>query len=314
MENIQGLKKRIKGVENIEKITKAMELVSATKMRKAQEIALASRPYSLVALDLLSKLSLINEDLPDFLKLRKDIKKVLFVLVSSDKGLAGSFNSSVFRKFEGYMERDKEKYKQEEKLFMSVGEKAYNYLQRKGLPISKKFTDIDDFVLPEQVQPIADFIINGYLEKKWDRVIIVSNHFISALRQEPHVRKILPINFDSITETVGEIIPKTGKFADLIKENDLKFGSDKKIPDYLIEPSSKVVLENLAKHLFFIQIYQLILEANASEHSARRAAMKTASDNASDLSENLTLQYNKVRQSGITNQIIEIVSGAEALN
>src|SRR3989344_5792861 len=314
MDSPQHLKKRLKSVKNICKITKAMELVSATKMRKAQEVALMSRPYALVALDLLANLSLINEDLPELLKSRESIKKVLFVLVSSDKGLAGSFNSAVFRKFQQHLDRDKEKYKNEEKVFMAIGEKANQYLIGKGLTVSKQFIEAGDFAKPNEVHPITDFIISGYLEKKWDRAVIISNHFLSALKQETHVRLALPINFDSILEIVKEIIPKTGKFADLIKENDLKFTVNKKSADYLIEPSPEVVLENLAKHLFFIQMYQLILEANAAEHSARRMAMKTASDNASDLLEKINLEYNKVRQAGITNQIIEIVSGAEALN
>src|SRR3989344_3146330 len=129
MESTQSLKKRIKSVANINKITKAMELVAATKMRKAQEVALASRPYAFAALDLLAKVSLIElsekHAMPDFLK-EREIKKVLFVLVSSDKGLAGGFNSSVFKKFEQHLAQDKEKYKNEEKLFLAVGEKSFH--------------------------------------------------------------------------------------------------------------------------------------------------------------------------------------------
>lgn len=349
MESTQNLKKRIKSVVNINKITKAMELVAATKMRKAQEMALASRPYSFVALDLLANLTLLEKSrhlkIPELLLQRK-VKKVLFVLIASDKGLAGSFNDSVFKKFEQHMKRDKEKYKKEEKFFMAIGEKSFHYLSKKLGPmgldkgnIIKKFVQAGDYTTTEEVQPMAEFIIGGYLENKWDRVIVVSAHFKSALRQEPHVRRILPVDFGHIKETVQELIPTTGKFAELIKENKMDFlgiREENKTPaveqsravklnsttqqslpqgrDYLIEPSPKIVLEGLAKHLLFMQIYHLILEANASEHSARRMAMKTASDNASDLGEELNLQYNKSRQASITSQIIEIVSGAESLN
>ena len=295
-----------------------MELVAATKMRKSQEIALASRPYAFAALNLLANVSLLKKNLPDLLK-QRNVKKVLFVLVASDKGLAGSFNSSVFRKFEGHMQRDREKYKNEEHFFIAVGEKAFQYLSRKKYNVVKKFVQAGDYTTPEQIEPITNVIVDGYLKNpavggaSWDKVVIVSMHFASALRQEPHIRKALPIDFDGIQETVQEIIPQTGKFAELIKEQNLNFVADKNITEYLIEPSPEMVLENLAKHLFFMQVYHLILEANASEHSARRLAMKTASDNASELGENLNLQYNKVRQAGITSQIIEIVSGSEAL-
>ncbi len=315
MESPQNIKKRLRSVNNINKITKAMEMVAATKMRKSQEIALASRPYAFAALDFLATISGLNPtSLPELCKKRK-ISKVLFVLVSSDKGLAGAFNSSVFRKLEQHMQRDKEKYATEEKFFVAVGEKAFNYLSRKNLNIVKKFVGEGDYTTAEQVHPLAQFLVDGYLEKKWDRVVIVSTHFRSALKQEPHVRRILPIDFDHIKETVLEIIPERGKFADLIKEQHISFIPDKtKIKEFLIEPSAEQVLNKLAEHLFFVQIYHLILEANASEHSARRMAMKTASDNASDLGEELNLQYNKSRQSKITTEISEISAGAEALS
>lgn len=337
MESLQSLQKRIKSVHNVGQITKAMELVSATKMRKAQQVALDSRPYSFVALDLLANLSLLEgikkNELPELFKIRPKIKKVLFVLVASDKGLAGAFNSSVFRKFEKHMDIDKEEWQKEEHLYLAVGQKAYDYLSKKisttdgSVVLDKKFTQAGDFTTPEQVQPIVDYIVDGFLRgsksgfvsrslgESWDRVIIISTHFVTALKQEPHIRRILPIDFDHIAETVREIIPERGKFADLIKEHSINFVPDKnKIKDYLIEPSAEKVLEKLSKHLLFMQLYQLILEANASEHSARRIAMKTASDNAGELGESLNLQYNKSRQSKITTEISEISAGAEALS
>ncbi|OGZ66698.1 MAG: ATP synthase F1 subunit gamma [Candidatus Staskawiczbacteria bacterium RIFCSPHIGHO2_02_FULL_43_16] len=319
MDSPQHLKKRLKSVANINKITKAMELVAATKMRRSQEIALASRPYAFAALDLLANLTRLemsgrraSTELPILLQQRK-IKKVLFVLVASDKGLAGAFNSSLFRKFEKYLQEHDAKY-QEEKIFLAIGEKAFQYLSKKVSPVVrttglKKFTQVGDFTTVEQVQPIADFLVNGYLEKQWDRVVVFSTNFKSALKQEPMVRRVLPISFDYIKETIQEIVPATGRFSDIIsKIQDTRNNNQ----TYTIEPSPEKVLEKLARHLLFMQVYHVILEANASEHSARRLAMKTASDNASDLGQKLNLQYNKVRQAGITNQIIEISAGAEA--
>lgn len=313
MDSPQNLKKRLKSIGNINKITKAMELVAATKMRRSQEIALASRPYAFAALDLLANVSLLaKKDLPELLQKRK-VKKVLFVLVASDKGLAGAFNSSVFKKFENFL--SSEALAKEDRIFVAVGEKSFNYLLKKGLLPVKKFSNVGDFTTPEQVHPLTDFLVKGYLDKQWDKVIVFSTHFRSALKQESLTQEVLPVSFASIQETVKETIPDKGKFAELIKES-FGFAQDKqpKSMDYLIEPSAKVVLEDLVKHLFFMQMYHLILEANASEHAARRLAMKTASDNASDLGQALNLQYNKVRQGAITSQIIEIIAGAESLN
>lgn len=322
MESPQNVKKRLRSVNNINKITKAMEMVAATKMRKSQEIALTSRPYAFAALDFLATVSSLDQKLPELFE-KRDVKTVLFVLVSSDKGLAGAFNSSVFKKFEQHMSRQGRDpaeagkvatWEKEERFYVAVGEKAYNYLIKKGYNVAKKFIAVGDYTTTEQVHPITEFLVKGYVEKKWDRVVIVSTHFRSALKQEAHVRRILPIDFDHLKDTVQQIIPERGKFADLIKEHQISFVPDKaKLKEYLIEPSAGEVLQNLAEHLFFIQFYHLILEANASEHSARRMAMKTASDNASDLGEALNLQYNKSRQSKITTEIAEISAGAEAL-
>ncbi|MEK7124576.1 MAG: ATP synthase F1 subunit gamma, partial [Patescibacteria group bacterium] len=301
---------RIKSVANINKITKAMELVAATKMRKSQEIALASRPYAFAAFNMLANLSLLEKDMPMLLKKRK-INKTLFVLFASDKGLAGAFNSSLFRKFDSSLAEVKEG---QEKLFLAIGEKSSGHLSKKNLPVVGKFTQVGDYTTTEEVKPICNFLIEGYLNKQWDKVVVYYSHFKSALKQEPMIREILPVNFDLVKKTVMEIIPETGKFAELIREHNINFIPEKSQKNYLIEPSPKKVLESLISHLIFMQVYHLILEANASEHSARRVAMKTASDNASDISGELNLQYNKSRQAAITKEIIEITAGAEALN
>jgi len=321
MESPQNLKKRLKSVNNIGQITKAMELVSATKMRKSQQIALDSRPYSFAALDFLATVSALeNQKLPElfgekYLPAGRQVKRVLFVLVTSDKGLAGAFNSSIFKKFESHLKIEKEEWQKEKHLYIAVGEKSYAYLAKKNLKVLKKFTSVGDFTTTEQVKPLSDFLVKGYLNKDFDRVVVISTHFRSALKQEPHIRRILPIDFDHIADTIKEIIPERGKFADLIKEQNINFVPSKtELKEYTIEPKPEKVLEKLAEHLFFMQVYHLILEANASEHSARRMAMKTASDNASDLGEALNLQYNKSRQSRITTEISEISAGAEALN
>ncbi|MBX4200678.1 F0F1 ATP synthase subunit gamma, partial [Candidatus Parcubacteria bacterium] len=194
MESVQNLKKRIKSIGNINKITKAMELVAATKMRKAQEIALASRPYAFAVLDLLASITLIDKkDHPELMQRRK-IHKTLFVLVASDKGLAGAFNGSIFKKFEYALAEDEKKYPGQN-TFLAIGEKSSQYLLKRGLPTVKKMTNVGDYTTTEQVKPLADFLGEGYMKGDFDRVMVFSTHFRSALKQEALIREVLPISF-----------------------------------------------------------------------------------------------------------------------
>ncbi len=334
MESLQITKRRLRGVKNISQITKAMELVAATKMRRSQEIALASRPYARAALEFLANLSRLR---PDFAKAKagrqdydgqarldtvkippllekRPIEKTLFMLVTSDKGLAGSFNSAVIRDFEKFLKQEgalSTQHSPLNTLFIAVGQKAANYFQKKSLPIVQKFLRIGDFTTVEEVQPIAELLVSGYREKEWDRIVVFSTHFRSALHQEPLRREIFPVDFERIKKTVEEILPESGRFAET---NRSPLTTHHLPTDYLIEPSPEMVLESLSSHLVLMEIYHLILEANASEHAARRLAMKNASDNADDLGAELTLDYNKSRQAGITREILEITSGAETLS
>ena len=320
MESIQNLKRRIKGVQNIGQITKAMELVAATKMRKAQEIALDSRPYAYAALEILASLSRIQDvPLPELLQGR-EVRKTLYVLITSDKGLAGSFNSAVIRTFEKHIDvghrtsdigtggaRDS---KSEGRVFLAIGQKAKQYLERRKLPVVQSFVRAGDFTERHESDPIAEFIIDGYAKGEWDEVVAFSTIFVTALRQDVMVRQLLPVSFDKIRETAEELIPRAGRYSDYL---DLDIFSFENGVEYIIEPSPREVLEKLAPELLKVRLYHWLMEANASEHSARRMAMKNASDNASDLSETLNVEYNKSRQAGITNQIIEVTSGAQTL-
>jgi F-type H+-transporting ATPase subunit gamma len=308
MESKQKIKQHIKSVKNIGQITKAMELVAATKMRRAEEIALSSRPYSFLALDLLGSLSkLEGVVLPEILTKRK-IKKTAVVVITSDKGLAGAFNNNVLKKFDAFIKKDGV----ENKIFIAVGKKAGDYLLK--FNPYKIFLKYGDYTKIEQIKPLAELLINGFLNKEWDRVLVFSMHFKSALSQVPLMQEILPVDFNSVLKTLEEIIPETGKFSEYKKEKQLFAFKNLKALDYLIEPSPEILLDELGKHLILIQIYHLILEANASEHAARRFAMKNAGDNAQKLSFELNLFYNKARQDAITKELIEITSGVESLN
>ncbi|MCL5010714.1 MAG: ATP synthase F1 subunit gamma [Patescibacteria group bacterium] len=321
MESTQILKKRLKTVANICHITKAMELVAATKMRKSQEIAINSRPYSLTALDLLANLSrqqIPEEKMPLILE-KRPVKKTLLVLSGSDKGLVGSFNSNVFRTFENYLKENKIDLKSNDYLCLAVGEKSFNFLQKKSANIIDKFTRTGDFVSIEQTRPIADFLIEGFLQKRFDEAVLFSMNFQSAFYQKPIAQKIFPVDFENIKKTFRDIIPQSGRFADLLKEKNISSGGeygrtiladDSSIYDF--EPSLEKTIDELTRHLIKMHVYHLILEANASEHSSKRMAMKNAFDNGKELSDKLVISYNKSRQAAITNELIEI-NGASQL-
>ncbi|MDO8504479.1 MAG: ATP synthase F1 subunit gamma [Candidatus Liptonbacteria bacterium] len=310
MESLQSLKQRSKSVGSIQQITKAMELVAATKMRRSQEIALASRSYAFAALELLALLSEFTEVKNGPLLAKRPVKKTLFVVVTSDKGLAGSFNSGILKKFETFLAKNKIDVNDSKYGFIAVGAKAATYLQRKNITLPIAFTRFGDFTKVEDVKPLSDFLMDGYLSGEFDEVRVFSYHFMSALRQDVVCRKILPVDYENLKETAKEIIPETGRFSEYAKFMPAFHSAS---DNYLIEPSPEEVLGKLTPFLVQMQIYHLILEANASEHSTRRVAMKSASDNAKELSDELGKTYNRVRQTGITSELLEISAGVEAL-
>ena|SRR6185437_11177280 len=310
MESGQNLKRRMKSVANIGQITKAMELVAATKMRKSQELALNSRPYAYAALELLGILSTLKDaPMPELFQ-EREIKNTVYLLMTSDRGLAGSFNGAVLRSFERYMKEHNMSITDPNASFVAIGQKAKSYLERRKANVIASFSRMGDVSSMIEAEPIADFLINGYVKQDFDRVLAFYTTFVTALRQDPVIREFLPVSYDAIKQSVEETIPRAGRWADYAKSEMFLAGGDK---EYLIEPSPKEVMDELAPKLLKIRLYHAILEANASEHSARRVAMKNASDNASDLSTTLNMVYNKSRQAAITAQIIEITSGAQAL-
>ncbi|HEY4526056.1 MAG TPA: ATP synthase F1 subunit gamma [Candidatus Paceibacterota bacterium] len=312
MDSLQNIKRRIKGIGNINQITKAMELVAATKMRRSQETALSSRPYAFAALDILATLSQLDGvTMPAILE-QRPIEKKLVVLVTSDKGLCGSFNSAIIREFERFLKKSGISLKDPSYAFMAIGQKAGQYLERRTGNFAGKFTRVGDYTTLEQIQPVAQKVIAGFLNKEWDEVMVFSTQFRSALKQDVLTRKILPVSFENLKKTAQDIVPETGKFAELAREGGtLINAAEEETKEYIIEPSPEIILNELGAHLVLMEIYHLILEANASEHAARRVAMKNASDNAESLAADLTLVYNKSRQASITKEIIEIVAGAE---
>ena len=309
----QFIKQRMKGAQNISQITKAMELVAATKMRRSQEIALRSRPYAYSALELLRTLAALEHgDHTPPLLVRRQVARTGIVLIASDKGLAGSFNSNVMRRFEQFARRENITPRDGRAIFIAVGKKAAAFLQKKGCDVLQSFTRTGDFTRPEEVRPIVELLERSYLQGTIDRAMVFSMHFRTALTQETIEREILPIDAASLTRTINEIVPESGRFSELRRKEQGKESKEQR-KDLLIEPSPEQVLTSIASHLLHMQLYHLFMEANASEHAARRIAMKNASENANELVQTLTLTYNKLRQAAITREIIEITAGAEAL-
>ncbi len=310
MESGQNLKRRMKSVANIGQITKAMELVAATKMRRAQELALESRPYAYAALELLGRLSALTDVPTPTLFEQRDPQNTAILLMTSDRGLAGSFNGAVIRRFEAHIKENGLAITDPHLSFIAIGQKAKSYLERRGAKIVASFSRMGDTSSLSEIGPVADFLIDGYIRRDFDRVLAFFTTFVTALRQDAVTREFLPVGYEKIKESIEETIPRAGRYADYAKSESFMNGAHN---GYLIEPSPREVLEELAPKLLRIRLYHAILEANASEHSARRVAMKNASDNASELSETLTMVYNKSRQAAITAQIIEITSGAQAM-
>jgi len=311
MDSLQNLKSRLRAVKNISQITKAMEVVSATKMRRAQEIALRSRPYAFKALEVLEKI-LRNAPVAIPLMAERPVKKTLVVLVASDRGLAGSFNAQVFRAAEAFLSSDVAKKDSRHSFALTaVGRKANAYALKKGLELAGSFQGFGDFIESREVEPLTELIVQGFEAKRWDRVVTVSTHFRTTLKQETLIRQVLPTSFEKIREIVKEIVPEEGRYSTLKGEVLIAPAEE---TEYIFEPSPEEVVRSLVPELLRMQMYHLILEANASEHSARRVAMKNASDNADGLSGELTLGYNKARQASITKEIIEITSTQNALS
>jgi len=314
MESLQHLKGRLQAVKNISQITKAMEVVSATKMRRAQEYALNSRPYAYKALEILAEAAL-HAPIETTLTVKRPVKKTVAVVVSSDRGLVGAFNTQLVRAIDSFFAKDEYANNPKHSYgIVAVGKKSAAYATKKGYELIESFSGFGDYAEAEEIVPLADMLIDGFEKGKWDRVVVLSTHFLTTLRQEVRQRQLLPVEVERIDETVREIIPEHGRYAELAnKETGGKKQETRDSEKYIFEPTPQETLQLLVPHLVRMQMYHLMLEANASEHSARRVAMKTATDNANELSQNLLIEYNKTRQAGITKEIIEITSTQAAL-
>jgi F-type H+-transporting ATPase subunit gamma len=306
MAGSRAIKSRIKSTKNIQQITKAMQAVSAVKMRKSEAAAIKGRFYALYALDILAKIESNTgagiKSLSPLFETNNEAEKNCLVVITSDKGLAGAFNSNVIRKSEELIKNSDLPVE-----IVAVGKKGRDFFNRKNLKIVKDFEGAGDLATLTEAKNISDFIINLYTEKKYKKIDVVFTNFISALKLEVLHRPLLPLNEATLKQVVENIIPKTGKFSDVNDAHVSKSG------EYKFEPSPEEIVTTLVPKLVELEIFHSILEANASEHSARMVAMKNASENAKEMIGKLTIKYNKERQAQITKELIEITSGKNAL-
>ena len=291
MANTRELRRRIKSTKNTAQITKAMQMVSAVKMRRAQDQALNGRPYSENLNEALSRL-LPRVDIKSHPLLSgNDSKATGVIILSTDKGLCGSLNTNIIRtimnaRFEGNT------------LFYTVGKKGRNFVVKSGKTLTADFENPDLVIFRKAVQ-LTNMVKDSFTSGEVGQVYLVYPQFISTIKQEPKMVKLLPVEVSSVV------------VSDSLKSTATK--NDTANNEFLYEPNVDALLDSLLLHEIQIKIYQALLETKASEHSSRMVAMKNATDNAKELVEDLTLNYNQVRQDSITREILDISSAAAAM-
>ena len=289
MANTRDIRRRIKSVKNTAQITRAMQLVAASKMKRAQDSALAGRPYAVLMAEILSKLGGRGSDIKHPFLEEREVSTRGILVVSTDKGLCGALNANVFRRITE-IEGDAR--------FVAIGRKATQFLSRTRRDMIAEFT-ISDRVLFSEVRLPVEFLINTYLEGNVDTVELLFPRYVNPLVQDPILYPLIPIeNLSSVLDKLGHQLGEA-PLADDARE--IHF-----------EPDADIILGELLPLFIKQQVYQTVLEAKASEHSARMVAMKSATDNANSLVDDLTLQYNKARQAAITQEILEIAAATAA--
>ena len=287
MPNLKEIKSRITSVKSTIQITSAMKMVSAAKLKKAQDAIIQLRPYSNKLTEIMSSVSSASEDSSQnkYSEVR-DVNKILLVPITSNRGLCGGFNANIIKKT---IEIEKELNSKSELTILSIGKKSSEFFKKNKYNVHSTHDDVFQDVNYEDVSKIAELILNDFANEKFDKVILVYNQFKNAATQIVMQEDFLPLN-KTQSENSQEAI------------------------DYIYEPGKDEILNELIPKSLKTQLFKAILDSNASEHGARMTAMHKATDNATELKNELTLSYNKARQAAITGEILEIVGGAEALN
>lgn len=297
MTNVREIKRRIRSVKNIAQVTKAMQMVAASKMRRAQEQVLATRPYSAKAWEVLTHLAAQRgnrQEMHPLLTRRDPIQTTGILLITSDKGLCGAYNGNVIRTALHFM-RDLGHPTR----LITVGRRGREFMIRHGGNIIAEFSDLPPRPSLLDITPIAHTAIDDFLKGEFDEVYLVYTDFINTLTQQPTVRRLLPI-------TPGQA--ESSVMREYMSDAPLHATGE-----YIYEPAPQAILDAVLPRFTELQIYQAILEALASEHSARMVAMRNATENANELIGDLTLSFYRARQEAITKEMLDIAGGAEAL-
>lgn len=282
MANLKEIRGRIASISSTMQITSAMKMVSAAKLKKAQDAIVMLRPYSEKLQEIIENVS-ANTDLEGVsaYTAERGVKKVLYIVVTSNRGLAGAFNSSVIKELNLQLQNN-----QHEIEILTIGKKAFDAV-RKNMTVYNNESSIFDSLNFNRVSAFMETVMKDYAEGKFDKVFVVYNKFINAATQEVKTEQVLPIALPEKSADVNT--------------------------DYIFEPNAREILDNLIPKSIKTQVYKAVLDSVAAEHGARMTAMHKATDNAQSLKNDLVIYYNKARQAAITNEILEIVSGAEAL-
>ena len=294
MASLRSIRGRIKAVRNMQKITKALKLVSAAKLRRAQDAVVRTRPYAQLLDELLGSIARARaeaEIAPHPLMEVRDPKRIEIVLLTSDRGLCGGFNANIIRRAQRFVVEEGPKY--EAIQFSTIGRRGRDFAKKRGIASRKDYVGFFGRLRYPMAKEVADDLIAGYTQHKLDAVYLLYNEFKSAMSQQITLKQLLPI--------VAPPQAEKSRTAGFIT------------PEHLYEPSRPALLEQLIPKQLAMQIWRALLESEASEHGARMTAMEAATKNASETIGALSLQYNRARQAAITKELMEIVSGAEAM-
>ncbi|PZX52588.1 ATP synthase F1 subunit gamma [Algoriphagus chordae] len=287
MANLKEVKERITSVVSTQQITKAMKMVSAAKLRRAQDKIVQMRPYSQKLTQILNNVSAASDGAADIVFAEKrEVRNVLIIPVTSDKGLCGAFNSNVIK---GVNLAIAGQFAGKDITILPIGKKAFESFKKRGFNMVADYSQLFHDLTFGNARNAAEYAMNAFIAGEYDQVVLVFNEFQNVATQVVKVEQFLPMANDD--------------------------SDDEKTPDtdYILEPSRKYIIEELVPTSLKIQFYKAVLESNAGEHGARMTAMDKATDNAGELLKELRLMYNRTRQAAITNEILEIVSGANAL-
>jgi F-type H+-transporting ATPase subunit gamma len=302
MPSTREIRRRIKSVRNTAQITKAMQMVASSKMARAQQSALNGRPFATMALDLMSRLAADPHEEVHPLMAVREVKKRALIVVSTDKGLCGALNSNLFREVT--------RYDPATTLFIAVGRKAAQFLARARRQLAAEFSyhDTPDYA---DCRAISRFAQEFFLKGEVDSVEVLFTRFINTLSQRPEALVLLPSG--SVESKRARLKTDTGAEPAPVAAGEPEARPAAEHLEYLFEPNAAELLDRLLQYLLDFEVGQILLEAKASEHSARMVAMKNATDNAQQLIKDLTLEYNKMRQASITNELLEITTAQLAL-